>query len=463
MSSNSFQTITSRLGEYCDLVNQEMMNPNKIPVGKILKAINSDPVASACVSLVTSRAMQLMNTKYKNEKNEEIEKFVTTAFEKMNDNLSTLAGEMSSAVIVGNAVAEIIFKRGNKLSLQGFHILNPARVSYKASRGRVTEVKYNDSGKTKHVPMWKCLHVTNGVSTAFGIDKVYGIQGGHKAYSLIRLKQLIMSNMAVTSRRLATGLLVGQTDSSHDTVLLDPKTGKAKLDPKTGKPMKVKASYNLFQQFKAVENFGFMVLDKNDIVTSLNVNGGEQFWNLAITIIDQQLMRCFQIPDTAFQAPTNPFGNGLVSNNQLSLLDSSIMGFVVRLKEGLLEKVIKPLIYLNFGKHNSLGNWEIYDEVNEQRNQQALSNILQAIGTGAISNQDYGALNVLREKLGLPEVNVETVAQQKEMEAQIQNLQQKVSMLGQAQTQKEISEKMQEDQPEQEDENPEEYLEENVN
>jgi hypothetical protein len=185
----------------------------------------------------------------------------------------------------------------------------------------------------------------------------------------------------------------------------------------------------LLQSLKAIENFGVLVTDKNNTVSSLNINGGEQFWNLALNLIDTQLLRCFQVPDTVFSAPTNPFGNGLISSNQLGILDSSIMNFVIRLKEALLEKVVKPLIYLNFGKQQDgyLGDWDVYDEIQEGKAQQSFTNLLQAMSMGALSNQDYDALNSLREKLKLPKVNVETVAQQKELEATLQGFQQKAA------------------------------------
>jgi hypothetical protein len=109
------------------------------------------------------------------------------------------------------------------------------------------------------------------------------------------------------------------------------------------------------------------------------------------------------------------------------------MTFVLRLKDQMLEKVVRPLIYLNYGRNavETLGDWEVYDEVNEQKNQQLLGSLIQAMGMGIFSNQDYEAMNKIREIVGLPKVNVETVAQQKELEAKLQGLQQKIAMQGQ--------------------------------
>lgn len=425
-----FQTVSSQLGDYCNQINQELISPHKIKLDKIIEAVESDPIASACVNLKSSRAIQLMNSPYVNNKDEKVEEFIRSNFTTMDDNISSFVGAMASAMPLGFSASEIIFeKRPRNIRLKRFHILNPIRVNFKASYGKLTEIKYNDSGLTKHIPLWKCIHVTNGLTTSFGAKAVYGIPEVTKAYPLIRLKQLILSNMALTSRRLATGIIVGQTDSANESVLIDSKTGKPRIDPTTGKQMMVKNSFNLLQQLKAIENFGVLVTDKSNSVSSLNINGGEQFWNLALNIIDQQLLRCFQVPDTVFSAPTNPFGNGLISSNQLGVLDSSIFNFVIRLKEALLEKVVKPLIYLNFGKPEDgfLGDWELYDEIQEGKAQQGFTNLLQAMSMGVLSNQDYDALNSLREKLGLPKVNVETVAQQKELEAKLQGFQQKAA------------------------------------
>jgi hypothetical protein len=429
-----FHTVSSQLGEYCNLVNQDIIAPNKIPLQKLIDTFESDPIASACGSLISSRATQLLNRPYINKSNKEIEVFVQKNFDLMEDNLSAFIASMSSAKLVGFSAAEIRFKKQQKkLWLKGFHVLNPTKISAKASHGRLTQFKYNDSGIEKYVPIWKVIHVTNGTNTCFGTRLIYGSAEIMKAYALIRLKQLIWANMAVTSRRLATGIILGKTDSNKSTLLLDPKTGKPRIDTNTGKEMEVKASFQLAQQLKTVENFGVIVTDSNNDVGTLNINGGEQFWNLAINLIDQQIMRCFQVPDTVFSAPTNPFGNGLVSSNQLSLLDANIMTFAIRLKDQLLEKVVRPLIYLNFGKGSTdtLGDWDIHDEINEQKNQQILGNLIQAMGMGVLNSQDYDAVNALREKLDLPKINVETVAQQKELEAKLQALQQKVAMAGQ--------------------------------
>jgi hypothetical protein len=430
MDFTPFKTVSSQLGEYCNLVNQELISPNKIKLEKLIEAVESDPIASACVNLKSSRAIQLMNTPYVNKNNKDIEEFVRSNFNTMEDNIASFVGSMASAMPIGFSLAEIVFqKRPRQIRLRRFHVLNPTKSTFKVSYGRLTEVKYNDSGITKHIPLWKTIHVANGLTTSFGAKSVYGIPEVSKAYALIRLKQLILSNMALTSRRLATGIIVGQTDSNETTVLLDPKTGKPLKDPVTGEDRKVKTSFSLLQSLKAIENFGVLVTDKNNVVSSLNINGGEQFWNLALNLIDTQLLRCFQVPDTVFSAPTNPFGNGLISSNQLGILDSSIMNFVIRLKEALLEKVVKPLIYLNFGKQQDgyLGDWDVYDEIQEGKAQQSFTNLLQAMSMGVLSNQDYDALNSLREKLKLPKVNVETVAQQKELEATLQGFQQKAA------------------------------------
>lgn len=429
-----FATVSSQLGEYCNLVNQELITPTKVPLQKLIDTFESDPIATACGNIISSRSIQLLNRPYVNKSNENVQKFIRKNFDLMESNIPTFIGAMSSADLLGFSAAEVRFKKClKKIMLKGFHVLNPTKTKAIASYGRVSKLKYNDSGHEKYIPMWKLIHVTNGTPTAFGNKQVFGVPKVTQAYALIRLKQLIWANMAITSRRLATGIILAKTDSNKSTLLLDPKTGKPRIDPATQKEIEVKSSFQLMQQLKTVENFGVLVTDINNEVGTLNINGGEQFWNLAINLIDQQIMRCFQVPDTAFSAPTNPFGNGLISSNQLSMLDASIMTFVLRLKDQMLEKVVRPLIYLNFGRNSveTLGDWEVYDEVNEQKNQQLLGSLIQAMGMGIFSNQDYEAMNKIREIVGLPKVDVQTVAQQKELEAKIQGLQQKIAMQGQ--------------------------------
>jgi len=337
---------------------------------------------------------------------------------------------MGSAMGVGFAIAEIKFQPAfDQIRLKGFHVLDPAKVTFNVKNGSVSSIMYQDSGIQKIIPRWKYVHITNGSPCLFGVKSVFGHAEIAKAYSLIKLKQLILSNMAIASRRLATGIILGQVDSNESTVLLDPRTGKPMIDPSTGEPKKGNVSHLLFEQLKQLENFGVMVTDKKNAVSSLNVSGGEQFWTMALNIIDTQLMRCFQVPDTVFNAPTNLFGNGLTSTNQLSILDSSIMSFVLSLKESILEKVIKPLICFNYGKqvNDYYGDWDLFSDEAMQKQQVSYQNLTNAMAQGLVSSSNYEAQNKLLTMLDLTPIDYQEQMEQKQLEAQIQAMQQQTA------------------------------------
>ena len=430
MNNLIFNTITSELGEYCYRVTQEITNPQKLSIKKLIDALHSEPIASACLSVKCARSVQHLNNRYVHKENPKIQEFIRNNFSNMESNLPQFVYRMGSAMGLGFSSAEILFRVSLKhITLRGFNILDPEKTTFNVHNGMVREIKYIDSGMTKYIPKWKYLHITNGSPCLFGINNVFGNPELAKAYSLIRLKQLILANMAVAAKRLATGIILGVTDTTAQTQVIDSLTGQPKIDSQTGKPMMANNGKVLLDQLKSIENFGVIVTDKNNAVSTLNVNGGEQFWSLALQVIDQQIMRCFQIPDTVFQQPTNPFGNGMTSTNQLSILDSSIMGFVSTLRDELMEKVVKPLIILNYGKQSNgnYGYWDTQNEDERNKEQQQLTNLMQAMSMGLISNQNYEAQNLLMSLIGLPTVTPETTVAQKTMEAQIQGMQQSVA------------------------------------
>mgnify|MGYP003342250291 CR=1 FL=1 len=428
--NSSLRTISSELGEYCYQVTQEITNPSKIQINKLIEAIESEPISSACLIVKCTRAIQLLNNKFVYKNNPEIQEFIRSNFSSMDGSLSQFIYQMASALAIGFADAEVRYKtKGRKVTLKGFNVLNPNNITFTINNGLVKEVKYIDSGMQKYIPLWKVVHIVNGSPFLFGTKKVFGYAEAIKAYSLIRLKQLILANMAIASRRFATGIILGLTDTSQTTQQLDVKTGKPIIDQQTGKPILKNNGEILFNSLKSIDNFGLCVTDKNNAITTLNVNAGEQFWTMALNIIDMQLMRCFQIPDTIFNAPTNPFGNGMTSTNQLSILDSSIMNFVVSLKENLIEKVVKPLIIFNFGKqpNDYYGDWDIIDESEQSYKQMQFSNLVQAMSMGLVNNQNQDAQNALMTLLNLPKTNPEEQIAQKTFEAQIQAMQQQAA------------------------------------
>lgn len=228
--------------------------------------------------------------------------------------------------------------------------------------------------------------------------------------------------MGVAAKRLATGILWGQADSNKEIIRTDS-DGKTLLDYR-GRPLKLTAVESLSQQLAKLENNSYIVTDKDNIVSALNVPAGEQFWNLALMLIDTQILRSFIVPDTIFQQGVASFGVGGLAAMQLNILDSSVQEIVKQIKEQLIEKVIKNLIVWNFGIQSNYGEFVSSESVDPSKEQATLSNLISVLSMGLVPTTDTEATNKLRELLGLSQVSPEEQKFQADLNSQLQNLQQ---------------------------------------
>ena len=408
-------TIVSQLGIAVSSVINEISNPSKIPLSKLIDALDSDPVAYACCQIKSARVLQILSGEYKHE-NEEITSLINTNLENIGTNISELAGRLSSAMPVGMALAEVSFK---KWKIKDFNVLNPANVTFNVRHGNVEDIKYNDGGVEKNLPTWKALHITNGLMTNFGSKLVFGSPEMRRAYPYIRLKQLLFGEIGITAKRLATGFLVGSVDSNVDTIVTDSK-GAPVIE--NGRQKRISAAEQMAKQLAKLENNGYVIIDKRNTVQAQGVPAGEQFWNLVSMMIDTQLMRCFVIPDTIFQQGVASFGVGGLANMQLNILDSSVQEIAKQIKEELLEKAIKPVILFNKGKQKDYGNFESIDTEDPNKQNMQIQTLMSLMSMQLIPNTDVDAINLLRTYIGLPKITEEEQQLQTAVNNQLQSL-----------------------------------------
>lgn len=343
----------------------------------------------------------------------------------MEDTLQTLAGKLGSSCPLGFACAEINFrtekfKKSKKWVLQGFNFLDPTKVKFRVHKGNPTDIKYKDGHKDVYIPMWKIIHVVNSLNTSFSSRSLYGSPEVARAYPYVKLKQLIFGELAVAAKTRASGILLGRADSA--TQILDPD------DP--NKQKTISAVQSLARQLAQVENSNVLVTDKLNDVSSLQLPAGEQFWNFAKQLVDEQIMRSLMIPQMIWSEGSGALGVGSLSNTQLSILDSSLLMVSQMVRDQLLEKVIRPLIYFNFGKSDNYGRFEYSPDSDPQQEAMITQGLMSALSSGLIQNTDYEAVNSLRERLKLkpidPSIQMQMLQMQQQMQSMMQPPQQEV-------------------------------------
>lgn len=420
--------ISSRLGELTNAVLEDLTEPTrKYKLKDLVLALEQDPVTYACTQLKSSRAINSFGT-YSHE-NKEIDEWVNAQFEEMNISFSELVGRLSSALPLGFAVCENIFKKNKTAKsfsweLDTFHFLNPEKVKFQVTKGDLSSIKFTESNGEVKIPYWKCTHITNGLSTNFGRKYAYGSPELIRAFPFIKLKQLIFAEMGVSAKTLATGILVGRADSNN-VVQLKDEFGRPISDGK-GNYLTISAVESLAKQFKMIENHSRIVTDKTNEITTLQVPNGAGFWSMALQLCDEQIMRSLLTPETIWREGSSALGLGALSQTQLSVFDSSIDSINKQIRESLIEKVIKPLIKWNFGAQKNYGKFEHIIANDPQNEAFIIQNIFSAIGSGILDGQDLEVQNLIRKKLGLnmisPEEKAQTDKMKQEMEAEMQKL-----------------------------------------
>lgn len=408
--------ISSKVAELTLSIINQLNNPAKYKMSDLVSALENDPVSYACAQLKSARISQLIG-KYHN-KNKEHEKFVNYNLANMDETLQTVGGRHGSACPLGYALSEVIFKteryKGRKVwVLKGFNFLNPANCHFRVKKGQPIDIKYRDGHRDVYIPYWKVLHVVNSLNTSFSARSLYGSPEMSRAYPYIKLKQMIFGQLAVAAKNRAGGILVGKADSSQKVI--DEK------DPNQVKT--ISALQALARQLAQVENNNIIVTDKQNELSSMQLPAGEQFWNFAKDLVDEQIMRSFQIPQMIWSEGSGALGVGSLSNTQLSILDSSLLMVVQLIRDQLVEKVIRPLIYFNFGKQDDYGEFEFKPDTDPANEAMLTQSLMSALSSGLIQQTDYQAVNKLRERLKLdpidPEVQMEQMSIQQRMQAML--------------------------------------------
>ena len=415
--------LTSQISQLTTGFIQEITNPNKHTI-KEYEHILKNPWARACCNIKALRAINMMGD-YKHN-NEEINDFINDNFQNMNGKLATIVGILCNSMPLGTMVAEIGFKKKKKFRkveyrLDGFNILDPNRVKFGGHWGNLTHVVYYDGKANVWLPYEKCVHITNGFVGIYNERSAYGNPEAEVAYPYVQLYNLIMSEMSISAKTLATGFLVGQANSD-DTVQLYDANGKIINDPRTGQPYKINAVQHLAQQLESIENHNHIVTDLKNKLSNLSVAGGEAFWQIARTILREDIMAAFITPSMILSEGSGAMGVATLSVKHMTVLDSTVESIVKQIQDQLIQKVVRPLIIWNFGIQKSYGEFTIEPTTDPSQDNITIQSLITAISSGILSASDLSALNALRSKLDLPLMSEEK-QQQLQLMQQLQSQQ----------------------------------------
>lgn len=417
---------SSKISRLSQNTVQEISRTDEVVLSEYLKMIHSDPVVKACVNLICLRAANIFGI-YQHTK-PEITEFMQDMFANIRDTLKKNVGELAICAALGFSVAEVNFKLDNKgvLRLESIYTLDLERVKFKGSKGNIEFVIYNDGARSDiHIPYIKVIHVVNSSATTF--NDPFGSGDCKRAYKYSKARAAILSDMILSGRNLATGVLIGKVDSNVTTHTTVTDAYGNPLMGSDGKPIRKNAAQTLFEKLIALENHSVLVTDKNNDIFPINVPDGGQFWMNAISYLDKCIMRSFGLPALVFEEGSGALGVATLSAKQSTLVDATIEVIVNQIQDQIIEKVCKPIIQWNFGKQKDYGKFTIDSSSDPGIEMQQLQNIFTAISMGIFTADDPVISNRIRGFLGLPlqtEKEIEEAKALKQIEQQSQMMSQ---------------------------------------
>lgn len=376
---------------------------------ELTEMVERDPVAAKCVALKSLRAVSSFG-KYTHPK-KEIETFVNSNIETLSKSFKqTLFKALSNTILYGFCIIECTFSsklRGyrGEWRIARLNILDPAKInSFIGRNGKVEAIEYdNGNGKIIKIPYKKCIHIINNSGITFDEKELFGIGDGIAAINYYKLKRVVLTQLALATKNNATGIIHAKTPNSGRTLLVDSKMKP--LTDNSGKPIEVTKQVALNYQLQDLYKKDFVVTDIDVEINRIQVQNDERFWEYVLNYIDRAIQMSFGVPVGIFDSGMNGLQNAGLSQNYKSVFDSTVFALTTLLKEELIKKVIKKLLYFNFPFEwfkNDYGEF-IFD-VDEDQNviNSRLSTISSLIASGILDMNDVEVISLIRKNLGLP-------------------------------------------------------------
>jgi len=397
-----------------------------------IKALNEmqerDPVVSQCISLKALRTVQSFGNFSHPKK--EIENFI-------NSNLTTLGTSfkrvlfkmISSTILYGFCIAEFTMTskaRGyrGQWRLENINVLDPERIiRILGKRGRIETIEYdNGHGIYVKIPYKKCIHIINNSGATFNEREVWGIGDGIIALNYYTLKRIVLTHLAIATKNNSTGILHAKTPNTGRTILVDSKMNP--LKDGSGKPVEVTKQIALNYQLQDIYKKDYIVTDVDVEITRIQIQNDERFWDYILNYIDRGLQRAFGVPVGIFDSGISGTTNVGLSQNFKSVFDTTIYALTTSIKEELINKVVKRLLYFNFPFDwfkNNYGEFVFDAEEDQTTINSRLSTISSLIASGILDQNDTEVIGLIRKNLGLPALNEADKAEKEQdaMAAQI--------------------------------------------
>jgi hypothetical protein len=378
----------------------ELSNEDPESVEVYLEMLKTNCVLGTVLELETLMAFSELG-EYHHE-NEAIQDFVRRNFEQMKGSLGHSFAEIYQCTkgLGYNCSEMAIAQLEGEWVLDSLLAINPTLYVFRGQKGEITELLYNGADEVV-IPYDRVIHTISGLGLSF--SNPYGIAACRRALAPWRAWKIFNTQMLIAGQRNATPITVGYADSNDRIAVLDA-TGQPIRNSQTGETTTIAAPQELANQLIKLENNSVITTDLKNRIEALNVQTDGHFFLQAIALCEEMMLKAFAVPNTVLSTASNGTGDSNLNEGHRAIWTLSIGGLVAQIKEAMLEQLIRPLIFWNFGDQEDYGDFK--KDVNEEGDRLQLLAVLGQIMNGnALSQADIEWQNRLRELAGIPPID----------------------------------------------------------
>jgi hypothetical protein len=394
--------IAPAVSRLVNALTTEISNQNLGFVDRYLLMLQTHPVAGLGFEVRVLWGLSKLGP-YTHERTR-VQKWMRANFEQMRGSLLWSVAEMFLAQTIGYCFSEFSTRQeGTEFRLDTLLSLDPRYYRFAGSSGQITHLEYQHPTKARvQIPYEKGVHLVNQPYLTLGRDP-YGVAQCQRIVAAWEAWKILVAEMVVCGQRQATPIIVAKVPTSEYIVLVD-QFGQPQRDPTTGEEMRIPLTDQITQQLEGLDNRSVLVTDIRNEISALQQMTGASAGNFffeGLRYLERIMLLGEGVPETVLSTGITGTGDSGLNQGHMALMDLTIGATMQQIKEGLLERVCRPLIEWKFGSQESYGSFDLPDAAQEDTI--ALLSAIQSITEGKLlSNEDLDVVNRARLLAGLP-------------------------------------------------------------
>lgn len=394
--------IAPAVSRLVNVLTAEISNLDANPIERYLDILITHPVAGLGFEIKVLWALSKLGEF--NHPKQRIQKWMRANFEQMRGSLSWSVAEMMLAIAIGYSFSEFsVRQEGVEWRLDSLLAVDPRTYRFEGVSGQLTGLKVRQpTGQDATIPYEKGVHVINQPYLALGRDP-YGIAQVRRIVAAYEAWKILVAEMIVCGQRQATPIIVAKVPTGEYIVICD-QFGNPEIDPATGQEKRIAIADSMVEQLEGLDNRSVLVTDlRNEIEALQQMTGASagNFFFEGLRYLERIMLMGEVVPETVVSTGISGTGDSGLNTGHMALMEMSINATLNQIKEGLLERVCRPLTEWRFGNQASWGAFEVAEE--KQEDAIALVKAIEGICDGpTLSNQDLEVVNRTRELVGIP-------------------------------------------------------------